>query len=524
MPKLLLVNPRFKPSFWSFQWVYDKVFRRYRYPVAPLGLASVAALTPRHWDVEIVDENVEEIDWDHPADVVGVAGMTPQVGRQKEILRRFREAGRYVVAGGSHASLMPETLQDVADTVISGESEYIWPDFCRDFEAGAARPLYRETGDVDLEDCPVPRFDLLKLERYPLAAIQFSRGCPFRCEFCDIIVMFGRTPRTKTPEQIRAELDALRTEGARNVFFVDDNLIGHKPKAKELLRFLADYQDAWGRPFFFGTEVSMNVADDPELLQLLRDAQFGWVFIGIESPSEEALKETLKYQNTRGSLLEAVRRIHQAGIGVQAGFIVGFDADDESIFERQFQFIQESGIYLPMVGLLVAIPRTPLWTRLEAAGRLRFGLDQLTEAYAEGAHDNTGPWTNIQPAQMSYDDMVSGYSALVRRLFGERAMFERLRNHLAGIEDPLPRIVILPADDPGHMGRFVLHGLLLAGPMRWYYFLRSLLLARGDARRFWCVIDYWGHTIPLKAFAERVFHADRVEEPAEREALAPGAR
>lgn len=513
VPRLLLVNPRFKPSFWSFQWLYDKVFRKYRYPVAPLGLASVAALTPAHWEVEIVDENVEELDWDRPADVVGVAGMTPQFGRQREILQRFRDAGRYVVAGGSHASLVPETLEDVADTVIAGEAEYTWPEFCCDFEAGVARPLYQEAGDVSLEDCPVPRFDLLKLDRYPLAAIQFSRGCPFRCEFCDIIVMFGRKPRTKTPEQIGVELDALRAQGVRNVFFVDDNLIGHKPKAKELLRFLGDYQRARGEPFFFGTEVSINVADDPELLQLLREAGFGWVFTGIESPSEDALKETLKFQNTRGSLVEAVRRIHQAGIGVQAGFIVGFDADDESIFERQFRFIQDAGLYVPMVGLLVAIPRTPLWTRLEAAGRLRMAVDPFIN---DDQPDNTGPWTNIEPVQMSYSRMVRGYAALVRRLFEDRAIFERLRRHMESLEDPLPRVVLLPGDDPGHQVRFVLHGLLLAGPRRWSYFFRSLFFARGDIERFWRIIDFWIYSLSLKAFTATSLHPERVEEAVER--------
>lgn len=513
MPRLLLINPRFKPSFWSFPWMYDKIFRRQRYPVAPLGLASVAALTPEHWEVEVVDENVEEIDWDRPADVVGVAGMTPQFGRQVEILRRFRDAGRYVVAGGSHASLMPETLAEAADTVIAGEAEHIWPRFCRDFEAGAAKPLYRETGEIDLADCPIPRFDLLKLDRYSMAAIQFSRGCPFRCEFCDIIVMFGRKPRTKTPEQIGAELDALRAQGVRNVFFVDDNLIGHKPKAKELLRYLVEHQRTAGEPLHFGTELSINVADDPELLQLLRGAGFGWVFTGIESPNEASLKETLKLQNTRGSLLESVRRIHQAGIGVKAGFIIGFDADDESIFERQFRFIQDAGLYVPMVGLLVAVPRTPLWTRLAAAGRLRLRGGASEEAFIDdGLEDNTLPGTNIEPLRMSYPRMVAGHAALVRRLFEDRAIFERLRNHMESLESPLPRVVIRPGDDPGHEWRFLLHVVLLPGPRRWYYVLRSLLLARGDAERRWRVLDFWSFSIPLRHFAATQFHPDRVRE------------
>lgn len=475
--------------------------------MAPLGLASVAALTPAHWQVEIIDENVEAIDWNHPADIIGVAGMTPQYARQRYILERFRTMGKYVVAGGNHASLLPESFTGFADTVVAGEAEHLWPQFCRDFEQGTAKALYHETGDVDLSDSPVPRFDLLKLDRYSLAAIQFSRGCPFRCEFCDIIVVFGRKPRTKSNEQIGAELDALRSRGVRNVFFVDDNLIGHKPKAKELLRFLVEYQHRHNYAFHFGTEVSINVAEDAELLQLLRDAGFGWVFTGIESPNEASLKETLKFQNLRIGLLESVRRIHDTGIGVQAGLIVGFDADDATIFEKQFRFIQEAGIYLPMVGLLVAIPRTPLWTRLEAAGRLRSAEGSVEAGLLGGIRaDNTGAWTNIEPLQMSYRTMIEGYASLVRRLFEERAIFERLRHHMQSLRDPLGKVIHENRDDPGFMWRFVLHGLVLASPSRWYYFLRSVALTRGEAARFWAVTDFWCYSIVLKAYVATAFH------------------
>lgn len=528
MPSLLLINPRFQPSFWSLEWIYSKVFSRIRYPVAPLGLASVAALTPDHWTVRIVDENVEDIDWDHPADVVGVAGMTSQYARQRYILERFRAKGRYVVAGGNHASLLPGSFVGLADTVVAGESEYVWPRFCRDFEQGAPEALYRQTGDVDLADSPVPRFDLLKLDRYSLGAVQFSRGCPFRCEFCDIIVVFGRKPRTKTHEQIGAELDALRSLGVRNVFFVDDNLIGHKPRAKELLKFLIDYQRRHDHRFHFGTEVSINVAEDDELLRLFRDAGFGWLFTGIESPSEASLKETLKFQNTRLDLLDAVRRIHGAGIGVQAGFIVGFDADDEGIFEQQFRFIQRAGIYLPMLGLLVAIPRTPLWTRLEAEGRIRWAVGSVERDLMAGAPaQNTGAWTDIEPLKMSYRSLVEGYAALVRRLFDEKAIFERLRHHMESLRDPLYRIVREDRDDPGFMWRFVLNGLVKGGPRRWYYFLRSLPLARGEPNRFWAVMDFWVFSIALKAYVARAFNPREIQAALAEEdnrARAPGIR
>jgi radical SAM superfamily enzyme YgiQ (UPF0313 family) len=526
MPRLLLINPRFRPSFWTFSWVYEKVFTHMRYPVAPLGLASVAALTPEHWDIEIVDENVEEIDWDAPADVVGVAGMTTQYRRQRQILERFREKGRFVVAGGNHASLLPEDFEGLADTVVAGEAEYTWPRFCRDFEEGTPEALYRETGEVDLADSPTPRFDLLKLDRYSLAPVQFSRGCPFRCEFCDIIVVFGRKPRTKSNEQIGRELDALRAQGVNEVFFVDDNLIGHKPKARELLRFLVEYRRSHQFDIAFGTEASVNVAEDPELLELLRDAGFGWLFVGLESPNEASLEETLKFQNTRLDLLEAVRRIHAMGIAVRAGFIVGFDSDDETIFDRQYRFIQAAGIYAPMVGLLIAIPRTPLWTRLEAAGRLRAGVAVPEEKLMAGVSaDNTGPWTDIEPLQMSYAQLIEGYADLMRRLFRERAIFQRLRNHIESLHSPLPKDTVNPETEVGFMWRLVLNGFVLGGPVRWYYLLRSLLLVRGDSARFWAIMEFWGTSITLKSFVGKTLSRSQVAASlADEESQAPGAR
>jgi radical SAM superfamily enzyme YgiQ (UPF0313 family) len=299
----LLINPKFPESFWSFQWAIDNVFSGKRATTPPLGLATLAALCPESWQVEIVDENIDPVPSRPDADVVGICGMGVQFKRQKELLAYYREQGYFVVAGGSYASLCPELYGALTDSVVAGEAEYIWKEFCRDFEIGAARPLYRETGEVALTDSPVPRFDLLKLDQYEVASLQFSRGCPFRCEFCDIIVMFGRKPRTKSLEQVGRELDRLREVNVHSVFFVDDNLIGNKPLAKELLQFLYEYQEKHDYWFDFGTEVSLNVAQDDELLRLFQLANFEWVFIGIESPDEESLKETLKFQNTRQDML-----------------------------------------------------------------------------------------------------------------------------------------------------------------------------------------------------------------------------
>ncbi|MGH8648049.1 MAG: B12-binding domain-containing radical SAM protein, partial [Burkholderiales bacterium] len=288
--RLLLINPRFDESFWSFRWALDEILPGKRAVNPPLGLATLAALSPPHWTVEIVDENIETVPLAPRADVIGVCGMAAQFERQAELLAYYRAKGYRVVAGGSYASLLPERYEALADTVISGEAEYIWPQFCRDLERGHPRALYRETGTVALADSPTPRFDLLKLERYSTATLQFSRGCPYRCEFCDIIVMFGRKPRYKHPERIGRELDALRAAGARSVFFVDDNLIGNRPQAKALLAFLAEYQARHRYRFSFGTEASLNLARDAELLRLFQAANFAWVFIGIETTDEASLK------------------------------------------------------------------------------------------------------------------------------------------------------------------------------------------------------------------------------------------
>jgi radical SAM superfamily enzyme YgiQ (UPF0313 family) len=353
--------------------------------------------------------------------------MGVQAPRQKELLRRYREAGYRVVAGGSYASLCPEEYLELADAVIAGEAEYIWPRFCRDFENHAVEKLYRETGAVKLEDSPVPRFDLLQLERYASATIQLSRGCPFNCEFCDIIVMFGRRPRYKPVAAIARELDALRRLGARKVFFVDDNVIGNKAKAKETLRFLAQYQSRHGRTMRFGTEASLNLADDAELLELFRDAGFEWAFLGLETPDPETLRAAAKTQNTAGDMLAAVRRIYAAGIDVLAGFIVGFDRDTPKSFDVQKSFIERSGIMVAMVGVLTALPKTPLFERLKRAGR-------LVEGAAHG--DNTGGRSNIVPKNMSAAQMSAGYRRLYSELLSDRAIARRIRNKLAHFGAP----------------------------------------------------------------------------------------
>lgn len=502
--KLLLIQPRAPESFWSFRWVFDSIVTTRRAVNPPLGLATVAALTPSDWEVVIVDENVESVPLETNADVVGIGGMGVHYQRQVELLRWFRAKGSHVVAGGSYASLCPEKYDAIADTVIAGEAEYIWPEFCRDFEAGVSRPLYREGGTVALADSPAPRFDLLRLERYNMASLQFSRGCPFQCEFCDIVVMFGRSPRVKPVRQIIAELDALRLRGVRDVFFVDDNFIGNRRAAKELLAALIDYQREHGVEFRFGTEASLNMAHDPELLDQLRAANFHWVFIGIESSDEASLRETGKLQNVREDMLTSLRRIYRHGIDVFAGFIVGFDHDTTETFERQYQFIMQSGVQMAMIGLLTAVPRTPLHARLKREGRL----------LGEAAEDNTRLSTNVLPKSMSYAEMIEGYRSLFQRLFSNRGIADRIRTKMRHYRPYGRTNGFTPIQQVAIFWRLLMRGVRPGGPGAWWHFLRTAVTVR--PRKLGVVMAEWITGLSMRNYAEQYFFASKSELAGER--------
>jgi radical SAM superfamily enzyme YgiQ (UPF0313 family) len=497
--RLVLINPRFPESFWSFRWALDNVLPGKRAVNPPLGLATLAALCPEDWQVEIVDENVRSVPLAPEADIVGVCGMGVQFPRQRELLAFYRSKGYYVVAGGSYASLCPEAYAGLADAVIAGEAEYIWPAFCRDLARGVPKPLYQETGTVALTDSPTPRFDLLPLEKYQAASLQFSRGCPFRCEFCDIIVMFGRKPRTKSLAQVGAELDRLWELGVTSAFFVDDNLIGDKPAAKRLLRFLRDYQRDHGRRFHFGTEASLNLAQDEELLALMREANFEWVFIGIESPDEASLKETKKLQNTRQDILSSVRHIYAHGIEILGGFIVGFDNDTLATFERQYQFITQSGIQAAMVGLLTAAPKTPLYDRLAKEGRI------IPNA---SASDNTRLGTNVIPKQMTYEQLVDGYRELQCRLLHHKGIALRIRNKYRYLKRPLARYEYTLREQVRMLRTFLVRGLLPGGVTRLLHFVRSLPLRR--PRLIPLVVRDWILGLSMRDYFDRRYAQTRV--------------
>ena len=493
--KLLLINPRFPESFWSFKWVVDNIMpSEIRTINPPLGLATLAALSPQDWEIEIIDENIESIPLKPQADIIGICGMGVQFKRQSELLTFYRNQGHFVVAGGSYASLCPEYYETLADVVVAGEAEYIWKEFCSDFVLNKQRAFYQEKGEVSLEDSPTPRFDLLKIDKYQAVSLQFSRGCPYRCEFCDIIVMFGRKPRVKSFEQVGKELDELRKLKVTNVFYVDDNLIGNKPQAKKLMAYLRDYQTEHNYEFLFGTEASLNLAQDDELLDLFTQANFGWVFIGIESPDEESLKETLKFQNTRSDILSSIQHVYSYGIEVLAGFIIGFDNDTLRTFDLQYNFIQNSGIQTAMVGLLTAVPKTPLYERLEKDGRL------IKDA---SCTDNTKLGTNLIPKQMSYDEMVEGYRDLYYRLLDDRTIADRINNKMDHLKNPIFKSTYTLKDQAGVFGKFMKNGILKGGARRIYHFLRTIPFT--NPKQIPVVIQDWTVGIAMKDYVDRHF-------------------
>ncbi|MDY6855733.1 MAG: radical SAM protein [Thermodesulfobacteriota bacterium] len=493
--RLLLVNPKLPESFWSFKLAVDTLLSTVRTINPPLGLATLAAMCPQGWEVEIIDENVESIPLFPEADIIGICGMGTQFSRQKELLTYYRNEGYFVIAGGSYASLCPEKYESLADTVIAGEAEYIWKEFCRDFEKGNAKRLYQETGIVAMADSPVPRFDLLRLEKYQRMSLQFSRGCPFSCEFCDIIVMFGRKPRTKSLEQIGKELDMLRKLNVNKAFFVDDNFIGNKKIAKDLLKFLIDYQRKHGYRFSFGTEVSLNIAHDDELLELFQRACFEWVFIGIESPDEGSLKETKKFQNTQQNMLYSIRKIYSYGIEVLAGFIIGFDNDTMDTFDIQYRFIKESGIQAAMVGLLTALPKTPLYERLEKEERLLYDKDNT---------DNTKVGTNIIPKQMGYDEMLSGYRTLHYRLLDYRNIADRIRNKIRFLIQPIYQTNYSLAEISRILYNFFVCGLMPGGFRCFFHFFRSIPFLK--PRLIPVVIQDWIVGLAMRDYVDRHFN------------------
>lgn len=369
--KVLMVWPRVPNSFWGLQYTSQLV--QERAPIPPLGLITVAALCPKEWRIRLIDQNLEAVTDDdiRASDLVMVSGMRVQIESLREILIQARALGKRTMVGGPYASSEPEALLSLADHVVVGEPDAEFESIASDVESGSARRLYVIHNKPDVTRTPVPRFDLLNLDKYGCMAVQFSRGCPFQCEFCDIITIYGRRPRTKRSAQMLTEFDALFRLGWRKpVFIVDDNFIGNHKVALELAREMEGWSRAHHTPFAFYTEASLNLAQQPVLVQAMVQANFFAVFVGIESPSRESLAETKKYQNLRSDPRESVRFLQESGLWVMGGFIIGFDSDSDDIFERQREFIERAAIPWAMLGFLVAMPTTPLYDRMLKDGRL----------------------------------------------------------------------------------------------------------------------------------------------------------
>jgi radical SAM superfamily enzyme YgiQ (UPF0313 family) len=421
MADIVLINPRFYPTYWGLDYALPMFRKQALLP--PMNLALLAALTPPGHTVSIIDENVEEIDFDRcsRADIVGVTGMAVQRGRMREIVIELKRRGVFTVLGGPWATVSPEDLGPLADAIFIGEAEQTWPRFLDEWCQGRHQHRYEQAEKTDMAVVPPPRFDLLPMGKYLYGNVQVSRGCPFTCEFCDIIVVFGRRPRVKTSAQVIAELEGLLAAGMHDAFIVDDNLIGNKKAIKAILRDIIAWQEAKGYPLSFVTEASIDLAEDEEMMQLMVEANIDSVFIGIESPDENALRETKKIQNLTdrsGTALEKVHRIQDAGISVWCGMIVGFDSDDESVFAAQRRFLEESRISQAMVNVLFAIPQTALYKRLAMEGRLGNS--------GEMADWGTFVTTNVVPLRMSRERLCEGYLKLMRELYTVDAFFGRL--------------------------------------------------------------------------------------------------
>jgi radical SAM superfamily enzyme YgiQ (UPF0313 family) len=412
--KILLVNPEFPDTYWSFRHALPFEGKRCAFP--PLGLLTVSALLPSTWERKLVDLNIQslkssDIDW---ADMVFATAMLVQKDSLKQVVKRCRARGKRVVVGGPYITTSVEELPD-ADHIFLGEAETTLPQFIEDLARGEAKRSYQATERPPLSATPQADFHLVDMKRYSAMSVQYSRGCPFSCEFCDIIEIYGRVPRTKSNQQMLAEFDALKALGWRGtVFVVDDNFIGNKKNVRQLLPELAEWQKRNGYPFSLLTESSVNLADDKPLLDSMRDAGFRRVFLGIETPVAESLKEAQKSQN-RGDLLASVKTIQSYGMEVMAGFIVGFDNDPEDIFERQIDFIRRSGIPLAMVGLLNALPDTQLWRRLQREGRL------LGEANGNNTVCTLNFKTRMDPALL-----IQGYQKIMRTIYSPREYYQRV--------------------------------------------------------------------------------------------------
>jgi radical SAM superfamily enzyme YgiQ (UPF0313 family) len=419
--KILLVYPRFPQSFWSFDKTLELVNLKAQLP--PLGLVTVAAILPQSWEFKLVDRNVRDVrpeEW-RWADLVIVSAMIVQRPDFIETIQTAKQFGKPVAVGGPYPTALPQEAEAAgADFLVLDEGEITLPKFVTALERGDRSGRFRSDGaKPDVTTTPIPRYDLLEMDAYAEMSVQFSRGCPFQCEFCDIIVLYGRKPRTKEPEQLLAELQYLYDLGwRRSIFMVDDNFIGNKRNVKRLLTAMQPWMADHGYPFSFATEASVDLAQDPELMQMMVDCNFGTVFLGIETPDDESLTLTRKFQNVRDPLSESVLAISRAGLRVMAGFIVGFDGEKSGAGERVYQFVEQTAIPTAMVSMLQALPDTALWHRLEKEGRL----------LGESADINQATLMNFEPTR-PIEEIAEEYITAFWNLYDPLTVLNRTFRH-----------------------------------------------------------------------------------------------
>ena len=415
--KVLLVYPEYPSTFWSYKYALRYFGKKATYP--PLGLPTVAAMLPKEWHKKLVDMNTEaltdeDLRW---ADYVFISAMIVQKKSAHEVIEKCKRCQVKIVAGGPLFTSEPETFAAV-DHLVLNEAEVTLPLFLSDLNKGCAKHIYSSPEWPDLSQTPIPSWELIDFRKYASLSIQYSRGCPFDCEFCDVVLLNGNRPRTKSRDQILAELDALYNRGWRgNVLFVDDNFVGNKRKLKtEILPAIIEWMRQKKFPFSFSTQASINLADDEELMRLMAGAGFNSVFVGIESPNEESLIEADKVPNLERDLLASVKKIHNHGMEVTGGFIVGFDSDPPTIFESQIDFIQKSGIVAAMVGLLIAPYGTRLYQRLKKENRI----------VGDISGDNTDCTTNLIP-RMGYKTLLDGYKNMIHNIYSPKPYYERCK-------------------------------------------------------------------------------------------------
>ncbi|MBL7217494.1 MAG: DUF4070 domain-containing protein [Desulfobacteraceae bacterium] len=423
--KALLIYPEFPDTFWSFKHALKFIHKKAAFP--PLGLLTLGAMLPKEWSTRLIDLNVKgvtekDLAW---ADAAFISGMSVQRDSAHQIIAQCKEGGLKVVAGGPLFTSEYEEF-DLVDHFVLNEAELTLPLFLADLERGSAKPVYKTSEFSNISATPAPLWELADMKRYASMNIQFSRGCPFDCDFCNVTVLFGHRPRIKSSGQVIAELDALYGLGWRGqVFFVDDNFIGNKRYLKtQLLPALAEWRND-KKGIRFNTEASVNLADDRQLMEMMVQAGFDTVFIGIETPDEESLAECNKRQNKNRNLIDSVKRIQRAGLQVQGGFIVGFDNDTQSIFQRQIDFIQKSGIVTAMVGLLQAPVGTRLYERLKQEGRL----------LGHTSGDNVDGTTNIITL-MDLDTLNEGYRNIMQHIYSRKHYYRRVKTFLREYKAP----------------------------------------------------------------------------------------